>query len=35
MAVRRVLIIEDDPAIRAGIADALKFHAYAIDECEG
>ena len=35
MVARRVLIIEDDPAIRAGIADALKFHAYAIDECDG
>jgi DNA-binding response OmpR family regulator len=35
MAARRVLIIEDDPAIRAGLADSLKFHAYAIDECDG
>ena len=35
MAARRVLIIEDDPAIRAGIADALKFHGYAVEECDG
>ncbi len=35
MAARRVLIIEDDPAIRAGIADALKFHGYATDESDG
>jgi CheY-like chemotaxis protein len=31
----RVLIIEDDAAIRAGIGDALKYHGYAIEECEG
>jgi DNA-binding response OmpR family regulator len=35
MRSRRVLIIEDDPAIRAGIADALKFHGYATDESDG
>jgi DNA-binding response OmpR family regulator len=35
MAVRRVLIIEDDAAIRAGIVDALKFHGYATEESDG
>ncbi|MBI4903401.1 MAG: response regulator transcription factor [Acidobacteria bacterium] len=35
MAVRRVLIIEDDAAIRAGIADALQFHGYALEESDG
>ena len=35
MAARRVLIIEDDPAIRAGISDALKYHGYAVDESDG
>ncbi len=35
MAARRVLIIEDDPAIRAGIADALRFHGYSAEECNG
>ena len=35
MAARRVLIIEDDPAIRAGIVDALKFHGYATEESDG
>ena len=29
MASRRILVIEDDPAIRAGIVDALEFHGYA------
>jgi two-component system, OmpR family, alkaline phosphatase synthesis response regulator PhoP len=35
MAARRVLIIEDDAAIRAGVADALKFHGYAVVENDG
>jgi DNA-binding response OmpR family regulator len=35
MAAKRVLIIEDDAAIRAGIADALRFHGYAIEESDG
>ena len=28
MPSRRVLVIEDDPAIRRGILDALKFHSF-------
>jgi DNA-binding response OmpR family regulator len=35
MAARKVLIIEDDTAIRAGIVDALKFHGYATEESDG
>lgn len=35
MAARRALIIEDDAAIRAGVADALRFHGYAVDESDG
>lgn len=28
MSARRILVIEDDPAIRQGIADAMRFHGY-------
>ncbi len=35
MAARRVLIVEDDPAIRAGIIDALQFHGYVTEESDG
>ena len=35
MAARTVLIVEDDPAIRAGIVDALKVHGYATGESGG
>jgi DNA-binding response OmpR family regulator len=35
MPAKRVLIIEDDSAIRGGIADALRFHGYAIEESDG
>src|SRR5512147_50363 len=29
MPARRVLVIEDDPAIRRGVVDALRFDGYA------
>lgn len=28
MAARRVLVVEDDPAIRRGVVDALRFHGF-------
>ncbi len=33
MAQARILIVEDDAAIRRGLVDALTFHGYAITEC--
>src|SRR6185295_1865609 len=33
MAHREILVIEDDQAIRRGIVDALRFHAYTVNEC--
>jgi len=32
MALGRVLVVEDDPAIRRGLVDALKFSGYATQE---
>ncbi|AKF82806.1 DNA-binding response regulator, OmpR family, contains REC and winged-helix (wHTH) domain [Myxococcus fulvus] len=32
MAARRVLVVEDDPAIRRGIVDALRFEGYEVLE---
>ncbi|MBL9118844.1 MAG: response regulator transcription factor [Phycisphaerae bacterium] len=32
-ALARVLVVEDDVAIRRGLVDALGFHGYAITEC--
>ncbi|MCE9668023.1 response regulator transcription factor [Myxococcus stipitatus] len=32
MAARRVLVVEDDPAIRRGIGDALRFEGYEVLE---
>jgi len=32
MAARRVLVVEDDPAIRRGIVDALRFDGYEVLE---
>ena len=32
MAQREILVIEDDAAIRRGIVDALRFHAYVVTE---
>ncbi len=32
MAARRVLVVEDDPAIRRGIVDALRFDGYEVAE---
>jgi len=32
MAQRQILVIEDDPAIRRGIVDALRFHAFYVSE---
>lgn len=29
---RRILVIEDDPAIRRGVVDALEFHGYSVLE---
>ena len=34
MKARRVLVIEDDSAIRQGIVDALRFAGYAADEAD-
>ena len=35
MAARRVLVVEDDPAIRRGIVDALRFEGYEVLEAGG
>ena len=35
MAAKCILIIEDDQAIRGGIADALRFHGYIAEESDG
>ena len=32
MSARRVLVVEDDPAIRRGLVDALGFEGYAVEE---
>lgn len=32
MSLATILIVEDDPAIRRALADALKFHTYAVRE---
>lgn len=32
MGQRQILVIEDDPAIRRGIVDALRFHTFAVQE---
>jgi len=34
MTRRKILVVEDDPAIRRGIADALAFHGYDTFEAE-
>ena len=31
----RILVLEDDPAIRAPLAAGLREAGYAVDECEG
>jgi DNA-binding response OmpR family regulator len=32
MTTQRILVVEDDPAIRRGLVDALAFHGYALCE---
>jgi two-component system alkaline phosphatase synthesis response regulator PhoP len=34
MPQRRILVIEDDPAIRQGIVDALEFEHYAVEQAD-
>jgi len=31
MAVKRILLVEDDPGIRQGVADFLNFEGYGVD----
>ena len=32
MSARRVLVVEDDAAIRRGVVDALRFHGFEVAE---